>query len=190
VLNVIDNYSQAERPMSIDALKEAIPDYAKDVRVNISNVLTSPHLTLQQLWGTALASALACGNGTVIRHIEAAAQLDETAKTATYAAASIMAMNNIYYRFSHLVSAPEYAQLPAGLRMTVIGNPGVDKVDFELWALAVSAITGCGMCIDSHERVLRDKGMGVEAIQAAIKIAAVIHAAARIIGAEEAKKLT
>ena len=75
---------------------------------------------------------------------------------AARAAASIMAMNNIYYRFTHLASAPDYKTLPARLRMNVIGKPGVDKADFELWCLAVSAINGCGVCIDSHEKILRD----------------------------------
>ena len=95
---------------------------------------------------------------------------------AAHSAAAIMAMNNIYYRFIHLASAPDYKTLPAKLRMSVIGKPGVEKADFELWCLAVSAINGCGMCIDAHEKVLREHGMTAEQIQAAVRIASVVHA--------------
>jgi alkyl hydroperoxide reductase subunit D len=95
-------------------------------------------------------------------------------------------MNNIYYRFVHLASARDYKTLPARLRMNVIGKPGVEKVDFELWSLAVSAINGCGMCIDSHERELRRAGLGAEQIQAAVRIAAVVHAIAATLAGEAA----
>jgi alkyl hydroperoxide reductase subunit D len=97
-----------------------------------------------------------------------------------------MAMNNIYYRFVHLASAPEYGAMRAGLRMNAIGNPGVDRADFELWSLAVSAINGCGMCIDSHEKELRKAGVRPEQVQAAVKIAAVVHAAAAVLDGEAA----
>ncbi len=78
-----------------------------------------------------------------------------------------MGMNNVYYRFVHLASNKQYGTLPAKLRMNIIANPGVDKTDFELWSLAVSAINGCGMCIDAHEAVLLKAGMPVEQIQTA-----------------------
>ena len=110
--------------------------------------------------------------------------LSPEALGAAKAAAAIMAMNNIYYRFTHLASAPDYKTLPARLRMNVIGKPGVDKMDFELWCLAVSAIIGCGVCVDSHEKVLRDCGMSAEQIQAAVRIAAVVHAVAATLDGE------
>ena len=91
---------------------------------------------------------------------EFAPKLAPAALGAAKAAAAIMAMNNIYYRFVHLVSAPDYKSMPAKLRMNVIGRPGVEKTDFELWSLAVSAINGCGMCVDAHERELRKAGVG------------------------------
>ena len=111
-------------------------------------------------------------------------QLSPEAYTAAKAAAAIMAMNNIYYRFTHLTSNAEYAKLPARLRMNIIANPGAPKADFELWCLAVSAINGCGMCIDSHEKVVREHGMTTEQIQAAVRIASVVHAAATVMDAE------
>jgi alkyl hydroperoxide reductase subunit D len=90
-------------------------------------------------------------------------------------------MNNIYYRFLHLVEDPEYAQMPARLRMNVIGNPGIDKQDFELMALAVSAIEGCGTCVASHERTLRKHGLGRESVQSAVRVASTVHAVARVL---------
>ena len=112
--------------------------------------------------------------------------LSPEALNAAKAAAAIMAMNNIYYRFTHLVDAPDYKTLPAKLRMNVMAKPGVDKADFELWSLAVSAINGCGMCMDSHEKIVRSAGLTVDAIQAAIRIAAVVHAVAATLDGEAA----
>ncbi|MEN2988783.1 carboxymuconolactone decarboxylase family protein [Tistrella sp. BH-R2-4] len=174
--------------MSIEALRGTLPDYAKDLKLNISNVLQSDNLTAQQIWGTALASALASRNAALTKAVaaDADAQLSPEAQKAARAAAAIMGMNNIYYRFSHLVSDKEYAGMPAKLRMTVIGKPGVDHADFELWSLAVSAINGCGMCMDSHEKVVRDKGISREGVQDAIRIASVIHAVAAVLDGMDA----
>ena len=174
--------------MSIETLKSQLPDYAKDLKLNLSTLLTEPALTGQQRAGTFVASALAARNPTLIAAIlaEMAPQLTPEALAAAKAAASVMAMNNIYYRFTHLTSAPEYRTMPAKLRMNVIGKPGVEKADFELWSLAVSAINGCGMCIDAHEHELRKAGITAEAIQAAVRIAAVVHAIAATLDGEEA----
>ena len=167
--------------MDIDSLKKRIPDYAKDIRLNLGSVLSqrgAPGLTDSQIAGIALACAYAGREPSTIDAIERAARdvLTDAEFTAAQAAASIMAMNNVYYRFLHLVGDNAYQQLPAGLRMQVIGNPGIDKVDFELYSIAVSAINGCGLCIESHEKVLRKADVSQQAIQSAVKIAAVIHA--------------
>lgn len=174
--------------MTIEALKNQIPDYAKDIKLNLSSLANEESLSAQQLWGTFLASALACGNAEVIRQIEeeAADNLSAEAYNAAKSAAAIMAMNNIYYRFTHLAANKEYGTMPAKLRMNVIGNPGVDKIDFELWSLAVSAINGCGMCIDAHEAVVKQHGISSAQIQTAVRIASVVHAAARILDGEAA----
>jgi len=92
-----------------------------------------------------------------------------------------MGMNNVYYRFLHLVEDAEYSTLPARLRMNVIGNPGIPKLDFELLSLAVSAINACGLCITSHEKKLRADGVSREMIQSAVRIAAVVHAVAGVL---------
>jgi alkyl hydroperoxide reductase subunit D len=89
-------------------------------------------------------------------------------------------MNNVYYRFVHLVANPEYGTMPARLRMNFIGAHGIAKEEFELFSLAVSAMNGCGMCIDSHERVLLEHGVKPEAIQSAVRVAAVMKALATI----------
>jgi alkyl hydroperoxide reductase subunit D len=166
--------------MSIESLKNRLPEYAKDLKLNLSSLASEAALTDQQRAGTFIASAIASRNTDVTNAIvaEYGSMLSPEAMNAARAAAAIMAMNNIYYRFVHLASAPDYKTMPAKLRMNVIGKPGVDKIDFELWSIAVSAVNGCGMCIDSHEKVLREAGVSVEAIQAAIRIAAVVHAIA------------
>ena len=177
--------------MSIDTLKARLPDYAKDLRLNLSSLATETVLTEQQCAGTFIVSALAARNPEVIGAImaEFAPRLAPEALEAAKAAAAIMGMNNIYYRFTHLASAPDYRTLPAKLRMNVIGKPGVAKPDFELWSLAVSAINGCGMCIDAHERELRKAGVTTEAIQAAVRIAAVVHAVAATLDGEPALEI-
>jgi len=174
--------------MTIETLKSQLPDYAKDLKLNLSTLLAEPALTEQQRAGTFVASALAARNPTLVAAIlgDMAPVLSPEALAAAKAAASVMAMNNIYYRFTHLTSAPEYRTMPAKLRMNVIGKPGVEKADFELWSLAVSAINGCGMCIDAHEHELRKAGVSAEAIQAAVRIAAVVHAIAATLDGEEA----
>ena len=115
-----------------------------------------------------------------------AGELSPEALNAVKIAGALMAMNNIYYRFVHLVHAADYKTLPAKLRMTAMAKPGVDKVDFELWSLVVSAINGCGMCLDSHETELKKHGVPAQNVQAALRIAAVVHAVSRVLQAESA----
>lgn len=174
--------------MSIDSVRDLIPDYAKDIRLNLGTLAGETTLSDQQKWGCFLASAYAARSATVLRAIagEVGGKLTPEAANAARAAAAIMAMNNVYYRATHLMESQDYAKLPAKLRMNVIANPGVEKVDFELWSLAVSAVNGCGMCLDSHEKVVRKAGLSADQIQAALRIAAVVHAAAAVIEGEEA----
>ena len=174
--------------MTISNLKSRVPDYAKDIKLNLSTLAGEETLNDQQKWGCFLACAMNTGNTELIQNIEAEAvdYLSAEAYQAAKSAASVMAMNNVYYRFTHLAGNKDYLNLPAKLRMNVIGNPGVDKVDFELWSLAVSAQNGCGMCIDAHEAVLEKAGMGKEQIQAAVRIGATINAVAVVLTTETA----
>ncbi|MFP3943200.1 MAG: carboxymuconolactone decarboxylase family protein [Alphaproteobacteria bacterium] len=174
--------------MSIDALKNLLPEYAKDLKLNLSSLATDETLGPQQRAGTFLVSALASRNRRVIAEIYDvfSADLSPEAESAAKAAAAIMGMNNVYYRFLHLISGDDYRRLPARLRMNVMANPGVEKADFELWSLAVSAINGCGSCIDSHEAVLRKAGMTPQQIQTAVRIASVVHAVSAVLDGEDA----
>ena len=95
-----------------------------------------------------------------------------------------MGMNNVYYSFQHLARNRKYATLPARLRINILRTDGIDQVDFELWCAAVSAINGCGLCVDSHEQVLRSKGMPEESILAAERLASVIHGLATVFDTE------
>lgn len=173
--------------MSLDDLLQTIPEYAKDLKLNLSSILRQTELTPQQLWGTSVASAHACGHGPLLAAIlaEAAKNIDPSVIEAAKSAAAIMGMNNIYYRFLHLAHHEKYTTIPARLRMNVIRMHGIPQVDFELFCTAVSAIHGCGSCIESHDRVVREKGLAEESVLAAIRIAAVIHAVARVLNTED-----
>lgn len=172
--------------MPLDALKDRLPDYAKDLKLNLSTLAGETVLSDQQKAGCFLAAALAARNGETIAAIfeEFAPLISDEALKAARAAAAIMGMNNIYYRFLHLSSNTEYQSMPARLRMNIIGQPGVEKVDFELWCLAVSAINGCSICVDSHEMVVRKSGLSAEQVQAAVRIAATVHAVAVVLDGE------
>ena len=176
--------------VGLDSIRDALPQYARDLKLNLGALLSpagAPGLTERQIWAVAVSSAVASRYRRFARAIEglAGAHLGERDLDGARAAATIMGMNNVYYRFLHLVEDPEYRQLPARLRMNVIANPGIDKVDFELCALAVSAINGCGTCVASHERQAREHGLTREAVQSVVRIAAVVHAAARVLVYEE-----
>lgn len=166
--------------MTVESIKSQLPDYARDLKLNLGNLAADPSLNDVQRAGTFIACAIASREPQMIEAMiaEFAGKLTPEQLTAAKAAAAIMGMNNIYYRFTHLTSNPEYGKLPAKLRMNIIANPGAEKADFELWSLAVSAINGCGMCVDSHERILKDHGITTEQVQTAVRIAAVVHAVA------------
>ena len=173
--------------MSLDALMDTLPPYAKDLKLNYSSVIRQQtDLTEQQLWGTVVACAMASRNEdlTATALEESANHLTSQALEAAKGASAVMGMNNIFYRFLHLTSNEKYATLRAGLRMNVIRTHGIDPLDFELWCTAVSAINGCGACVDSHEKVLKEKGFGEEKTMAAIRIASVLHAIAVVLDTE------
>ncbi len=179
--------------MSLEALLDSVPVHAKDLKLNFSSVVTQQSdLTPQQAWGTAVASAYASGNPELLKSVieEATQHLSEQQLEAAKGAAAIMGMNNIYYRFLHLTSNEKYKTIPARLRMNIMRTHGVDHLDFELWCTAVSAINGCGACVDSHEKTLRDKGVAEEKILAGVRIAAVVHAIAKTLNAEAVLKET
>lgn len=172
--------------MSIQNLKDRLPDYAKDLKLNLGSLASETVLSDTLKAGTFIAAAFASRNPEVIASVNAqfGDKLAAADFTAAKAAAAIMGMNNVYYRFLHLAGNEEYARLPAKLRMNVIGTSGTAKENFELWSLAVSAMNGCGMCITAHEKVVRGAGLSAEQVQTAVRIASVVHAVAVVLEAE------
>lgn len=175
--------------MTLDELLENVPAYARDLKLNFSTLKQQPDLNEQQSWGTIVGSAIASRNAELTEAIlaEAASHLSGPALEAAKGAAAIMGMNNVYYRFLHLTANENYRNMPARLRMNVIRTHGVDPVDFELWCAAVSAINGCAACVDSHEKVVREKGLSEASVLAAIRLAAVVHGLATVLDAEKVR---
>jgi alkyl hydroperoxide reductase subunit D len=173
--------------MNLAELMETVPAYARDLKLNFSTLSQQKELTEQQIWGTIVASAVASRNTELTTAVfaEAGSHLSPQALDAAKAAASIMGMNNVYYRFLHLTNNENYRTMPARLRMNVLRSHGVDHVDFELWSLAASAIKGCGVCVDSHEKVIREKGLSEDAVLAAVRLASVVHGLATVLDAEK-----
>jgi alkyl hydroperoxide reductase subunit D len=161
-------------------LRERLPEYARDTKLNLQSVLQSSSLTPAQQWGVAVACAAAARNPELLAAIrsEALAATNEAVIDDALAAASLMAMNNIYYRFRHMVGKPSYAERPARLRMQRIPKPASNRVDFELFCLAVSATNGCETCVRAHEATVTAGGLSEEQVNDAVRIAATVNAAA------------
>ncbi len=172
--------------MSIENIREALPEYAKDLKLNLSSIARSTVLNEQQLWGTLLAAAAATRSATTLREIgeEAADTLSAEAYNAALGAASIMGMNNVFYRGRAFLEG-RYDDRRAGLRMQIIGNPGVEKADFELWSFAVSSINGCQHCLEAHENTLREAGVSREVIFEALRAAAIVAGVGQAVQASE-----
>jgi alkyl hydroperoxide reductase subunit D len=165
----------------LDAIKDRLPDFARDAKLNLNLVGAAGELEPHVAWGTALAAAAAARNPELLAAVRAAAapHLDAAHARAALAAASLMAMNNVYYRFRHFMGkGSPYDELPARLRMQGLANHGIAPETFELWCLAVSAINGCESCVRSHEQVVRAKGGTLMQVHDAVRIAAVIQAVA------------
>lgn len=166
--------------LSLGELRSGLPEAAKDIKVNLQQVLGESSLSPQQKWGVALASAIAARSPELTRATlaEAKANVDPAVIEDAKAAAVLMGMNNVFYRFRHVIEKPIYAEKPARLRMQRIIQVAGNKTDFELFCLAVSAINGCEACVRSHEEVVVKGGLTEDHVQDAVRIAATFHAAA------------
>lgn len=160
----------------LEALRESLPEQARDLKVNLQNVLQESSLSPEQRWGVAVACGFAARNARLAqvlldqaRELVAPAVVDDAR-----AAATLMGMNNVYYRSKHMLAGEDVQALPARLRMTRIARPAGSKLEFELMCLAVSAINGCERCILAHEKTVRDGGMTAEQVHDAIRIAATV----------------
>jgi lipoyl-dependent peroxiredoxin subunit D len=166
----------------LDDLMQRLPDAARDIRLNLQSVLSPGALDDAQRWGTAVACALTLGHRELKDAVlgdAADAGVGEAVIDDARAAAAIMGMNNVYYRFRHMIGKEAYAQKPARLRMQRLAAPKTSKVALELFSLAASAITGCEMCVRAHEKVVTEGGLSDEHVHDAVRIAAVLHAAAK-----------
>jgi alkyl hydroperoxide reductase subunit D len=170
---------------NLENLIAQIPPYGRDCKINLQNILNQELqiLSQKQVIGCALAAALATKEKKLIHAFSEKAKeiLSENELNAVKTAASLMAMNNIYYRFTYMTSDKEYAAMPAGLRMQGIANHGIDKIDFEMFSLVASIINGCAICVDAHEKQLANHQIDKKQIQMLAKIAAVINSIAQIL---------
>ncbi|MGK2901426.1 MAG: alkyl hydroperoxide reductase AhpD [Mycobacterium sp.] len=173
--------------MSIDGIKDALPEYAKDLKLNLGTIVRTTELNEQQLWGALVATAAATKSQRLLREVaeDALEVLSGEAYNAALGAAAIMGMNNVFYRTKGQLDG-RYDDLRAGLRMNIIANPGVVKEDFELWSLAVSAINGCGHCLSAHETVLRDAGVDRTVIFEAVRLASIVSGVAQALSTVDA----
>jgi lipoyl-dependent peroxiredoxin subunit D len=164
----------------LEAIRDALPEAARDVKLNLEAVLQEGSLTPAQRWGVAVASAATARNRSLLDAVVAAARAEVGAAVIddALAAAALMAMNNVYYRFRHMMGDSAYAQKPARLRMNRLAKPKGSPSDLELYSLAASAINGCEICVRSHEKAVREAGLSEDQVNDAIRVAATIHAAA------------
>ncbi|MBA2548079.1 MAG: carboxymuconolactone decarboxylase family protein [Burkholderiaceae bacterium] len=169
----------------IGAIKALVPDYAKDVRINLDGVLGRSTLPDSEVAAVALASAYAARAPRLVAIIGESDALTDVEKNAALTAAALMAMNNVWYPFVEMSGDAELKSLPAQLRMQAYAtHAGVDKRLFELYALAASIIGKCHFCVQSHYALLKQNGMTTEQLRDVGRIAAVIGAAANAIAIE------
>jgi alkyl hydroperoxide reductase subunit D len=166
---------------AVEQLAAEMSEPARDIKLNLQSVLApGGSLSPAQRWGTAIACAVASRNVRLQVAVIADARSEVTPAVVedAIAAAAIMGMNNVYYRFRHMIGKPGYSERPARLRMNRLAKPAGSKLDFELFALAASAVGGCEWCVRSHEKVVVDGGLTEEQVHDAVRIAATVHAAA------------
>ncbi len=165
----------------LNLLREQFPDAARDIKINLTNVLQPGALNAAQTWGVAMATAYAARNETLTKAVIADAKsagVDDAVHEDAKAAAILMGMNNVYYRFRHVIGKEEYEQKPARLRMMRLKQVATNQVDFELFCLAVSAVNNCQACVQSHEHVVLEGGLTTDQVHDAVRIASIINASA------------
>jgi alkyl hydroperoxide reductase subunit D len=168
----------------LNSIKELIPDYAKDIRLNIDGTIARSSLEGSDAVGVALAAAFAAKSRKIIDIISASGALSEEEKNAALTASALMGMNNVWYPFVEMSEDADLKTHPAQLRMNAYAtNGGVDKRRFEMYALSASIIGKCQFCIKSHFDLLKLEGMSTQQLRDVGRIAAVINAAAQVIAA-------
>jgi lipoyl-dependent peroxiredoxin subunit D len=169
----------------LSALKERIPDYAKDVRLNLDGVIARSSLEPADALGAALAAAFAAKSKTIVDAIRGSGQLSEVDTNAALSAAALMGMNNVWYPYVEMANDEDLRTQRAELRMNAYAtHGGVDKKRFELFALAASIVGKCHFCVTSHYKLLKESGLTAQQLRDVGRIAAVITAAANALAAE------
>jgi alkyl hydroperoxide reductase subunit D len=167
----------------LKAIKEMVPDWAKDVRLNLDGVVARSSLSAEDAVGAGLAAAFASGNKTLIEAFKSG--LSETDATAALTAAALMGMNNTWYPYVEMAGDTQLKGLPAQLRMNAYATSGgVDKKRFELFALAASIVGKCQFCVQSHYELLKKDGYTVEQLRDVGRIASVVNATALVLAAQ------
>ena len=164
----------------VEYLRTSLPAVASDIKLNLQSVMSTGVLNVEQRFGVAIAAAITSRNAALrdAMLLDARAAVDARVIDDAQAAAALMAMNNVYYRFRHMIGKPAYGEKPARLRMSRLARPSSNQVDFELFSLAVSAINGCETCVRAHEKSVLEGGLTEEHVHDAVRIAATIHSAA------------
>ena len=162
---------------NVNRLMEQIPEAADDLSSNLSTILQSQFLSPEQIWSIALSSSFFVQQPSLTAAVLADAQgvIGEDGVEDARAAAAIMGMNAVYYRFRHMIDKESYTERMSGLRMNRMVNPATSKVQFELCSLACAAIAGCEACLLLHEESLINEGLTEDQVHDTIRIAAVIQ---------------
>jgi alkyl hydroperoxide reductase subunit D len=168
---------------SLDTLRNTLPEDLKDIRLNLGAVLTGENLQPAQATGVALAAArfVRCGPLADALEADLRTALGDAATPVisdAVAAAGLMAMNTVYYRFRHMLGKESYEARSPRLRMSRMAQPATSKLDFELMSLGCAALAGCELCIRNHEASLLHLGASEDACHDAVRIAAVVNATA------------
>src|SRR4051812_16455076 len=171
----------------LNALKDRIPDYAKDVRLNLESVLGRSSLAAADALGVALAAAYAAQCTPLMDAVRQSGQLSNEDANAALTAAALMGMNNVWYPYLEMARDDELKNQRAELRMNAYAtHGGVDKLRFELFALAASIVGKCHFCVQSHYKMLKENGFTAQQLRDVGRIAAVVNAAALALAAEGA----
>lgn len=168
----------------LSSIKELIPDYAKDIRLNIDGTIARSSLEGNDAVGVALAAAFAANSRKIIDIILASNALTPDESHACLTAAALMGMNNVWYPYLEMADDADLKTQPAQLRMNAYAtNGGVDKRRFEMYALAASIVGKCHFCVKSHFELLKKEGMSSTQLRDIGRIAAVVNAASQVIAA-------
>ena len=169
---------------ALETLSQSSTKYLRDLKVNVKTALASEALGEKDALLVAYATAVNAKNHTLqhafkAKAFAANATHDEIAESA--AVASLLSANNVLYRFRHFSDNKKYAELPARIRMNIMMSPVLGKERFELISLAVSAVNGCEVCVNSHEHSVRELGTNEERIFDAIRLAAIVASLDRVV---------